>query len=200
MSMQSISEAKRAAQSLVDALGRTDHFSEALAEEYQRQKRALAASFQRMAVAVTKPPIRSFEQLCSDVVEKMHSAFAGQVPSQLLRIPNYGTPHPELYDFLCENSGLDVPMWRLRMLAADAVHTERRLRGLEELGLNIKKHQIDGDMYYCLTNVEPDLDYAAALHLRNQARKQRSIPKSEKTRIINLAERHAELPRSGGGS
>lgn len=196
-STRRFSEARRAASQLMHAFESHDTFDDALAIVYHRNTRALAQAVENLARAALPTPPYPFEGLKADVEGRMRQLFGGRVDQRLLRITRYTRPHPELYALLCSRLGEPVPAWRLRLLTADAVHTERRVRELRDLGLAVEASEDESGGTYTLLNLEPDLTYAAAFQLRDRAHTSRAIDPFARRAAIELAELTADLPPRG---
>ncbi|WP_336921489.1 hypothetical protein [Aquipuribacter sp. SD81] len=175
-------------------LEKQTEFDESLALEYNRLKRALAASFQEMALETVPRDQYPLNEVKSAVISQMRSLFAGRADSHLLVIRRYTTPHPDLYALLAAKVNEPVPAWRLRLLSGDKTHTERRTRELRDLGLEIEVLGEDDEPTYRLVSLQPDLIYGAAYQLRENVIKSRTLSAFEKELLRRLAEETAELP------
>lgn len=189
-----IATARSAAERFSRRLTEEDDFSERLAYEYNLARQALAASFQSMSRDALDLDSYSLDAAKRRVDEQMQSLFGGKVDSSLLKVRGYGSTHPVVFALLAERLGDAVPAWRLRVLTADAIHTERRTRELRDLGLDIQTSEQDGTPTYTLTSLDPDLTYGAAYQLRRNATDTKRIPSSERKHIVQLAEATAILP------
>lgn len=192
--MDDLLRARDAAVRLTEALRREDAFNEDLAREYNRAKKALAVSFQRMALAAL-PREYNLADVRSRIEQEMRRLFEGRAESSLLRVRGYTSPHPHIYALLASNLGRAVPAWRIRLVSGDQVHTERRTRELRDLGLAIDVAETNDETTYCLTTLEPDLTYAAAYQLReNVIDLAKRAPSQARPELIALAEATAPLP------
>ncbi|MFQ6170950.1 hypothetical protein ACK8HX_05030 [Oryzobacter sp. R7] len=191
---RSLATARSAAARLTAALNEGSAFDEDMAREYNRAKRALAVSFQSMALEVVPRDAYRLADVKAQVVATMRSMFEGRVDSSLFVIRRYTTPHPDIYALLASHVGSPIPGWRIRLLSGDKIHTERRTRELRDLGLTIDVGGGDDDSSYCLKSLDPDLRYGAAFQLRENAYKSKRINPQNRAEIVRLAEAAAQLP------
>lgn len=68
------------------------------------------------------------------VYRRMRELFGGHTPDLYLEVPMYGAAQRKILEYLVLNVGLEVSGSRLRVIAEDQIHTERRLRELRDLG------------------------------------------------------------------
>lgn len=190
----SLVKARMAIERFERTLSEVQRFDENLAFEYNRLRRSLAASFQTMSMADVPRTTFRLEDVKGAVSAEMRRLFEGRVDSSLFQIRRYTTPHPDIYAVLASRVGEDVPAWRIRLLSGDATHTERRTRELRDLGLRIAVVEDDEDSYYRLESGEPDLAYAAAFQLRENASRSRRLSSSARSDIIMQAELVVDLP------
>jgi hypothetical protein len=127
---------------------------EPLLEEYTRARRVLARVFQEAAVGALDIARYDLAHVKERVTARLHEVLSDLLPTRVLTVSGYQSPHPLLYGYLAEHHGQRVPSWRLRVLTADQVHTERRVRDLRDLGLDVVEEHDD----YVLTSPAPDVD------------------------------------------
>ena len=65
------------------------------------------------------------------------TAMYPQISTRYRLITGFGSTHRRLFGYLSARMGLEVPLEELRLITGDAVHTERRLRELRDLGAEI---------------------------------------------------------------
>lgn len=192
---RTLATAQSAARRLTDQLIARQAFDEELAREYNRAKRALATSFQRMALEEVPRDRYRLTDLKHSIQAEMHRLFAGRASHDVLRVRGYTSPHPDVYALLADKLGEAVPGWRIRLVAGDKIHTERRTRELRNLGLAIEVAGKGEDATYCLPSLEADLTYAAAYQLReNVIEAGKRVGGQKRPDLIDLAERTARLP------
>ncbi|MET8631653.1 hypothetical protein [Streptomyces sp. NPDC004680] len=146
-----------AVQALSSALEEPGESPAAVLEAYLFAKRALAQSMQSLLRSqLPAASCAAFHELRGRIQEELRSRFSGRVPEQYLKVP-YGTKaNEELFAVLHQQIGSPVDSARLRTVNADDVHTERRIRELRELGLDIASAKVDGRQYYTLGSLELD--------------------------------------------
>jgi hypothetical protein len=143
-----------AVRALSSALADPGESPSAVLDAYLFAKRALAHSMQSLLRSQLPPASRAaFHELRARIRDELHSRFSETVPEQYLTVP-YGTKaNEELFAVLHQDIGSPVDSARLRTINGDDVHTERRIRELRELGLNITSIQVNGHQHYILGSV-----------------------------------------------
>jgi hypothetical protein len=137
---------------LEDAEGSPDDILDA----YLFAKRALAHSMQSLMRSQLPPSDKKFHDVRARIQEEMNSRFGGVVPNRYLRVP-YGTKaNAKLFAVLYQKLGHPVDIARLRAVNGDDVHTERRIRELRELGLDVTATTFNGRQHYTLASLEID--------------------------------------------
>lgn len=176
------------------SVGAANEFDEDLAHEYNRLRRALAASFQAMSMDAVPRAQYRLDDVKRAVEGEMRRLYEGRIDSKFFPIRRYSSPHPDIYALLAARVGESVPGWRIRLLSGDKVHTERRTRELRDLGLSIEVWGDDDESMYRLTSLEPNLRYAAAFQLRENASRAGAGDMRLRADIIRTAELTIELP------
>jgi hypothetical protein len=166
-----------------------------LAREYHRAKRALALSFQEMALSVVPREQFKLDDVKQSVMDEMRSLFAGRVDPEFFTFRRYTTPHPDIYALLASKVGEPIPGWRIRLLSGDKIHTERRTRELRDLGLEIEVNERDDESTYCLVSLDADLRYGAAFQLRENALRSKKLSGQVRSHYVEIAEQAAALPQ-----
>ncbi|WP_327636127.1 hypothetical protein OHB24_39770 [Kribbella sp. NBC_00482] len=97
-----------------------------------------------------------FHRLREDLSETMVSRYGGSVPAPYLVVPYGSKVHEKLFHILLQRFDTEVPAGLLRVPTRDSVHTERRVRELRELGLDIdtKKHSGIDTYRLCSLNLD----------------------------------------------
>ncbi|MGX1474988.1 UNVERIFIED_CONTAM: hypothetical protein RKD50_003796 [Streptomyces canus] len=145
-----------AVKALGSALGDPDGSPAEILDAYLFAKRSLAQSMQSLLRSQLPAFCTEFHEVRTRVRDQMHSRFSGAVPEQYLKVP-YGTKaNEELFAVLVQEIGSPVDNARLRTINADDVHTERRIRELRELGLDITSTTVNGRRHYTLGSLELD--------------------------------------------
>lgn len=197
---RNLGTARSASERFNNRLDVAHSFDESLAFEYQVAKQAFASTFQKLALAQLDLDSFKLDDLKKSLAEHMAGLFGGLVDSSLLRVTGYTSPHPLVYALLAENVGQPLPGWRLRILTADAIHTERRTRELRDMGLDIAITGNTDAQNYTLNSVTPDWTYGAAYQLRKNARDNKRLDAAERDHVIALAEKTAALPNAQAGA
>lgn len=181
-------DAEFAAGALSTALGEPEGDPAAVLDAYLFAKRTLAQSMQFLLRSQLPEASRAaFHDVQARIREELHSRFSDRVPEQYLRVPYATTANEELFAVLHHAMGSPVSADRLRTANADDVHTERRIRELRELGLDISVETVDGDRCYVLGSL--NLDGARMRELVLKAiRKSRALSDTEQEEMI------AQLP------
>lgn len=189
-----LARAKAAVDRFERSVSAADGFDENLAQEYNRLRRALAASFQAMSMAAVPRAQYRLDDVKRAVEGEMRRLYEGRIDSKFFPIRRYSTPHPDIYALLAARVGESVPGWRIRLLSGDKIHTERRTRELRDLGLSIEVTGDDDESMYRLTSLEPNLRYAAAFQLRENASRAGAANFRLRADVIRTAELTIELP------
>lgn len=146
-----------AVRELSSALEEPDGSPAAVLEAYLFAKRALAQSMQSVLRSQLPAASRAaFREVRARIQDELHSRFSGQVPDQYLKVPYGTTANEELFAVLHLEIGSPVDSARLRTVNADDIHTERRIRELRELGLDVTSTKVNGNQYYILNSLELD--------------------------------------------
>ncbi|MEU6488481.1 hypothetical protein [Streptomyces sp. NPDC046887] len=156
----------------------------AILDAYLFAKRALAESMQSLLRSqLPRASREAFHELRARIKEQLHSRFSGQVPEQYLAVP-YGTrANEELFALLHHDMGSPVDSARLRAVNADDVHTERRIRELRELGLDISPSKVNGHQHYTLGSLGIDRSRVRELVVKTIS-KSKSLSTEEKAAMI----------------
>jgi hypothetical protein len=173
-----------AVRELRSALEEPDESPAAVLEAYLFAKRALAQSMQSLLRSQLSAASRAaFHELRARIQDELHSRFSGRVPDQYLKVP-YGTKaNEELFAVLHQEIGSPVDSARLRTINADDIHTERRIRELRELGLDVTSTKVTGNQYYILGSLELDSTRIRDLVVK-AIRKSKTLSKSEKDEMV----------------
>ena len=97
------------------------------------------------------------------------------LPQKYLTVKPYGKTHGVLLEYLAAHLARPVPASRLRILTGDQIHTERRVRELRALGLDISWHKVADEDQYILRNLTIDMHVAVKSQLERSVRADRSI-------------------------
>jgi len=102
-------------------------------------------------------------------------------------VPYGSEVHEKLFQILLQRFDIDVPAGLLRVLTHDSVHTERRLRELRELGLDIGTSNSSGIDMYRLKSLNIDTSFIPRIVYNNAQRKKHIfLPENELKSILGL--------------
>jgi hypothetical protein len=177
------SEALESARLLVELLSDEHGSTERILAGYLEAKARLSVWMYQLAVEQVKPAVDRLEEVKAEV-EKRMALYADRIPEQYLRIRGFGRTHALIYAMLWLNQGKPVTADRLRVLTADAVHTERRTRELRELGLTIDAAQPGGQDAYLLRSRTPDVDAGAREQVRQNLMEAKNLPADQRQALI----------------
>jgi hypothetical protein len=153
---------------------------------YVEARRNLAKNFRELANSVLVQATERLEGVRTDVKAKMRADFGGLVPERFLEVQSYGKLHAVLLEYLSAHQGEPVAASRLRVLAGDQVHTERRVRELRDLGLAITWKRGPGEVQYVLESDRPDLGRAARSQLALGLRADRKLKREDRASLMEL--------------
>ncbi|MEV6889372.1 hypothetical protein [Kribbella sp. NPDC051137] len=97
-----------------------------------------------------------FHRLREELSEAMVSRYGDSVPAAYLAVPYGSKVHEKLFHILLQRFNTEVPAELLRVPTRDSVHTERRVRELRELGLDIDTKKLSGIDTYKLCSLSLD--------------------------------------------
>lgn len=113
--------------------------------------------------------------------------YGALLPKQYLSIPYGSKVHEKLFQILLQRFDTDVPSSLLRVLTRDSVHTERRLRELRELGLDIRPGVLSGVGSYRLCSLGVDTTLIPTMIYNVAQRKEhRYLAEDELLRILGF--------------
>ncbi len=185
--LQHIGETLEYLSQVVEAQSNTPHPDfDRLLMAYVEARGQLAKNFRELSSSVLVKATERLEGVRSDVRAKMHDDFGGLVPERLLEVQSYGKLHAVLLEYLSAHQGEPVAASRLRVLAGDQVHTERRVRELRDLGLEITWKRGPGEVQYVLESDLPDLSRAARSQLALGLRADRTLKREVRASLMDL--------------
>lgn len=173
-----------AVKALAEALADPGESPAGVLDAYLFAKKALAQSMQSLLRSQLPVSCPEFHALRERIRDEMVSRFSGKVPGQFLKVPYGSKANEELFAVLHQDLGSPVDNARLRTVNGDDTHTERRIRELRELGLDIAATPLNGTQHYTLRS----LDFDSA-HVRELVAK--SVRKSK----LSAAEKKAIMDR-----
>ena len=157
---------------------------ERLLDGYLEARRALSRQFCLVAQGYLLRGDSLLETTRQRVEERMAKVFGGRLPEKYLVVRGYNSVQPILLQYLAQHVGNPVRSSKLRILTADQIHTERRVRDLRDLGFQVEWKKVANDDQYVLKSVEPDLDTAAVVQIRKNIKDDKKLPKQEKEALL----------------
>lgn len=157
---------------------------ERLLDGYLEVRRSLARQFCLVAQRYLLRDGTLLETTRKRIEERMTELLSGRVPEKYLAVHGYTSVQPILLQYLAQHVGKPVRSSKLRVLTADQIHTERRVRDLRDLGFDVEWKKVADEDQYVLKSVEPDFDAAAAMQVRKNIRDDKKLAKQEKERLL----------------
>ena len=165
---------------------RSDVDFERLLDGYLEARRSLARQFCLVAQRYLLRGNSLLEMTRKRIQQRMAELYDDRIPGKYKVVHGYTSVHPILLQYLSQHLGNPVRSSKLRILTADQIHTERRVRDLRELGFDVEWKKVSDEDQYVLASIEPDLDKAAAVQVRKNIRKDKKFDKTEKERLLRL--------------
>jgi hypothetical protein len=159
---------------------------ERLLDGYLEARRSLAKQFCLVAQRYLLRGDSLLETTRQRIEERMGKVFGGRIPEKYLVVHGYTSVQPILLQYLAQHVGNPVRSSKLRILTADQIHTERRVRDLRDLGFQVEWKKVADDDQYVLKSVEPDLDAASSSQVRKNIKDDKKLPKLEKDKLLSL--------------
>ncbi|MCP2249079.1 hypothetical protein [Lentzea aerocolonigenes] len=156
--------------------------SQDLLDTYLYAKRLLAESMQAYVRLGLPERCEEFHELRAQLGTEMERRYGGTVPAAYLAVPYGSRVHEELFSLLLQRKGQNVEAALLRVVTADSVHTERRLRELRELGMDIVSLESNDIDYYVLGSLDLTYELIPAI-IRNTAKRKKYVAMSKKDLI-----------------
>lgn len=135
---------------------------EALLDRYAEMRRNTADAMQRLTAAWLAREVWRLDLVIERVESELRSRFSEEIPLEHISVRGYRGKRLILFEYLAEHMGSPVSLARLRAFTGDQVHTERRLRELRDLGLQLRAVNSAEDHHYILESENPDFDHAAS--------------------------------------
>lgn len=170
---------------LLAAQLRQESSTQDMLDVYLYAKRLLAESMQAFVRIEYSQRCETFHDLRQQLKKEMDDRFEDVIPAEYLTVPYGSRVHEELFSMLLQRKRRAVPGEMLRVITADAVHAERRVRELRELGLDIIPGKTDGANVYRLNSLEIDTSKIPTI-IKNVARDKKyvSMPELELIRVL----------------
>ena len=159
---------------------------ERLLDGYLEARRSLSKQFCLVAQRYLLRGDSLLETTRKRMELRMAEMYVGRIPEKYLAVHGYKSVQPILLQYLAQHVGNPVRSSKLRVLTADQIHTERRVRDLRDLGFHVEWKKVADDDQYVLKSVEPDLDAASMLQVRKNIRDDKKLARVEKDRLLSL--------------
>ncbi|MGO8758028.1 MAG: hypothetical protein ACLQG3_07885 [Terracidiphilus sp.] len=165
---------------------------ERLLDGYLEARRSLARQFCLVAQRHLLRGDNLLEHTRKRIERRMTELYANQIPDKYRVVHGYSSVQPIILQYLAQHVGNPVRSSKLRVLTADQIHTERRVRDLRDLGFDVEWKKVSDDDQYVLVSVEPNVDAAAALLLRKNIKDDKKLAKPEKDRLLTVVDSPAD--------
>jgi hypothetical protein len=176
-----------AVEQLRDQLAAPKESLQDIIDTYLIAKRALAESMQALLRESLPESCPTFHDLREQLARELSHRYGGLIPDKYLKVPYASRVHEELFTILLNHQGSSVPAMMLRIISADSVHTERRMRELRELGLDIAARKAQGVDVYTLQSLEIDLGFLPSI-VKNLINQDKGLSKPEREALISRLE------------
>lgn len=151
-----------------------------LVQGYLDAKRQLAVAFQ--ALVAENAEVEAFALFVTRLEMAMAATFP-HLPAKYRIVSGFGSAHARLFGYLVAREGHDVPIDELRIITADAIHTERRVRELRDLGAAVWMTE-GGGQRSCRLTVPIDLSDASRRWVSRRIAIDDAIDEGEKSRLL----------------
>jgi hypothetical protein len=159
---------------------------ERLLDGYLEARRSLAKQFCLVAQRYLLRGDTLLETTRKRIEQRMAQIYDDRIPAKYKAVHGYTSVQPILLQYLAQHAGNPVRSSKLRVLTGDQIHTERRVRDLRDLGLDVEWKKVSDEDQYILASVEPDLDKAAAFLVRKNIREDKKLAKAGKDRLLAI--------------
>jgi hypothetical protein len=174
---------KQAVSDLLDQL-QSETSTQDLLDSYLYAKKLLAESMQAFIRAGLTESSETFSNLREQIQAAIDSRYAGRIPDRYLKIPYGSRVHEELFSILLQRQGTPVQAALLRVVTGDSVHTERRVRELRELGLDVQTSKDSGYDYYTLGSLDVDTSFAPVI-VANLIKRNSGLSQAQKQKLLD---------------
>lgn len=156
-----------------------------LIDAYLFAKRTLAEAMQALLRGqIPGTGAVTFRKLRDELGQLISKRYADTLPAKYLKVPYGSRTHEELFAVLLQRHGEPVEAAVLRIITADSVHTERRMRELRELGLDILHSTTRGTDVYTLRSLELDPAMIPSI-VENLIKRDKNLPKGQKEEFVS---------------
>lgn len=151
-------------------------------DAYLYAKPLLAEAMQAYLRMQLPARCETFHDLRHELGQEMVRRYGGRIPEKYLKVPYGSKTHEQLFAVLLMNRGNPVHAAMLRIVTADAVHTERRVRELRELGLDIDAREASEEDVYTLDSLELDTSKIPTI-IKNLLRADKTLTKEQRNEL-----------------
>lgn len=151
---------------------------------YVYSKRIVAEVMEARLEMELSEPCPEFHQLRQDLAGAISDRFGDLVPRSYLTVPYGSRVHEKLFQILLQRFDEEVPAGLLRIPTRDSVHSERRLRELRELGLDIAPSSSSGVDTYRLRSLDLDLSMLPRIVYNNARKKKHALMRELDLRAV----------------
>jgi hypothetical protein len=156
-----------------------------LLDAYLRTKRLSARAYQSLILGSIPDHGAAWAAVRQSIEQGIRERYSGLLPEWALKVPYGSTTHQQLFCILLDRRGGPVPADYLRIVTGDAVHAERRVRELRELGLDVVATKSSGDDTYSLASADVDLGVVPTI-VGNNIRANKKIPDAERRELQDV--------------
>jgi hypothetical protein len=178
-------ELKRSYEELLQLLDE-DASAQDLVHGYLRAKRLSALAYQSLMLASIPDHRAAWDAIRRSVGQALEEQYSGLLPDWALKVPYGSDTHRTLFCILAERRGEPVSADYLRVVTADAVHAERRVRELREIGLDVVAAKVHGYDSYTLTSLDVSAAVVPTIAV-NHIRANKSLSDQECKRLQDIA-------------
>ncbi|MEU6741911.1 hypothetical protein [Streptosporangium sandarakinum] len=171
------------AYSMLVAQLKSSNSSQDLLDAYLAAKRLAADAYQALLRSNIPDHEASWKTVRQTLEYEMNRRYGSVLPEWALKVPYNSVTHQELFALLAERIGESVPADFLRIVTADAVHAERRVRELRELGLDIVSAKVADADTYTLTSFEVNVAYVHSI-AANTIKANKKISSKERETLL----------------
>lgn len=179
-------EAHALAEQLIVQLGKERQTPAQVIDGYVFAKQNLARAMQTLMCSLTSDEHRKiFNELHGQVAAEVRRQYQEIIPEKYLHVGYKSDVHIDLFSTLIRHLGKDVEADKLRLVTADSVHTERRVRELRELGFDISWRNVGRVSMYKLGSL--DLDFRKFPELvGKKIKKDERLPRPKRKEYLAL--------------
>ncbi|OKH91201.1 hypothetical protein [Streptomyces uncialis] len=155
-----------------------------LFESYAYTKEVTARAVQARMEMYLPDSDAAFHHVRGVILRELTARYGHAIPESILRVPYGSSVHERIFALLHEQLARPVPAAIIRIVTADNVHTERRIRELRELGLDVHPTGSGNEQGgYELRSLEVDLGKLPSI-ARNIIRSKKSLPADRRAQML----------------